>query len=117
MAILVILLEHDIGFSLLLFVMFITMLWVATGRWTYVVGGLVAFVAGTFLAAHLPFARSLIDQRVSAGSTPGPTTAPTVTRPSKASSLSAEAALPDQGSVSALPTTSPSPTATSSSPP
>ena len=46
--------------------MFITMLWVATGRWTYVVGGLVAFVAGTFLAAHLPFARTLIDQRVSA---------------------------------------------------
>jgi cell division protein FtsW (lipid II flippase) len=65
-AILVILLEHDIGFSLLLFIMFITMLWVATGRWTYVVGGLVAFVAGTYLAAHLPFAKSLIDQRVSA---------------------------------------------------
>ena len=62
----VILFEHDIGFSLLLFVMFIAMLWVATGRWTYVVGGLVAFVAGTFLAAHLPFAKSLIDQRVSA---------------------------------------------------
>ncbi len=65
-AILIILLEHDIGFSLLLFIMFITMLWVATGRWTYVVGGLVAFLAGTDLAAHLPFARSLIDQRVSA---------------------------------------------------
>jgi cell division protein FtsW (lipid II flippase) len=65
-SVMVILFEHDIGFSLLLFVMFITMLWVATGRWTYVVGGLVAFVAGTFLAAHLPFARSLIDQRVSA---------------------------------------------------
>ena len=47
-AIIVILLEHDIGFSLLLFVMFITMLWVATGRWTYVSGGLVAFVAGTY---------------------------------------------------------------------
>ena len=65
-AILVILLEHDIGFSLLLFVMFITMLWVATGRWTYVVGGLVAFVVGTYLAAHLPFARTLIDERVAA---------------------------------------------------
>ena len=35
-SILVILFEHDIGFSLLLFVMFIAMLWVATGRWTYV---------------------------------------------------------------------------------
>jgi cell division protein FtsW (lipid II flippase) len=65
-SIMVILFEHDIGFSLLLFVMFIAMLWVATGRWTYVVGGLVAFVAGTFLAAHLPFAKALIDQRVSA---------------------------------------------------
>jgi cell division protein FtsW (lipid II flippase) len=65
-SLMVILLEHDIGFSLLLFVMFIAMLWVATGRWTYVVGGLVAFVAGTFLAAHLPFARTLIDQRVGA---------------------------------------------------
>jgi cell division protein FtsW (lipid II flippase) len=65
-SIMVILFEHDIGFSLLLFVMFITMLWVATGRWTYVVGGMVAFVAGTFLAAHLPFAKALIDQRVSA---------------------------------------------------
>ncbi len=65
-SVLVILFEHDIGFSLLLFVMFIAMLWVATGRWTYVVGGLVAFVVGTFLAAHLPFAKALIDQRVNA---------------------------------------------------
>jgi cell division protein FtsW (lipid II flippase) len=65
-SIVIILLEHDIGFSLLLFVLFIAMLWVATGRWTYVVGGLVAFVAGTFLAAHLPFAKTLIDQRVAA---------------------------------------------------
>ena len=65
-SLMVILFEHDIGFSLLLFVMFITMLWVATGRWTYVAGGLVAFVAGTFLAAHLPFAKVLIDQRVGA---------------------------------------------------
>jgi cell division protein FtsW (lipid II flippase) len=71
-SLLVILLEHDIGFSLLLFVMFIAMLWVATGRWTYVVGGLIAFVAGTFVAAHLPFASSLIDQRVSAWINPWP---------------------------------------------
>jgi len=65
-SVLIILFEHDIGFSLLLFVMFIAMLWVATGRWTYVVGGLIAFVAGTYLAAHLPFAHALIQQRVSA---------------------------------------------------
>ena len=70
-SLLVILFEHDIGFSLLLFVMFIAMLWVATGRWTYVVGGMVAFVAGTYLAAHLPFAKTLIDQRVSAWLDPG----------------------------------------------
>ena len=70
-SLLVILFEHDIGFSLLLFVMFIAMLWVATGRWTYVVGGLIAFVAGTYLAAHLPFAKTLIDQRVSAWLDPG----------------------------------------------
>ncbi len=72
MSILVILFEHDIGFSLLLFVMFITMLWVATGRWTYVLGGLVAFVAGTVLAAHLPFAKVLIDQHVGAWINPWP---------------------------------------------
>jgi cell division protein FtsW (lipid II flippase) len=71
-SILVILFEHDIGFSLLLFVMFIAMLWVATGRLTYVVGGLVAFVAGTYLAAHLPFAKVLIDQRVGAWINPWP---------------------------------------------
>lgn len=65
-SLLVILFEHDIGFSLLLFVMFIAMLWVATGRWTYVVGGLIAFAAGTFLAAHLPVTRDLINQRLSA---------------------------------------------------
>jgi len=70
-SVLVILFEHDIGFSLLLFVMFIAMLWVATGRWTYVVGGLVAFVAGTYLAAHLPFAKTLIDQRIEAWLNPG----------------------------------------------
>ena len=70
-SLLVILFEHDIGFSLLLFVMFIATLWVATGRWTYVVGGLIAFVAGTFLAAHLPFAKTLIDQRMTAWINPG----------------------------------------------
>ncbi len=70
-SLLVILFEHDIGFSLLLFVMFIATLWVATGRWTYVVGGLIAFVAGTFLAAHLPFAKTLIDERMTAWINPG----------------------------------------------
>ena len=50
---LIILAEHDIGFSLILFVVFLTMIWLATGRWTYVAIGLVAFTLATFLAAHL----------------------------------------------------------------
>lgn len=49
----VILLERDIGFSLLLFFMFLAMLWVATGRWTYLVLGVIAFVLGTYCAALL----------------------------------------------------------------
>lgn len=52
-SVLVILAEHDVGFSLLLFVLFLAMLWVATGRWAYLLVGALVFVAGTFLAAHL----------------------------------------------------------------
>ena len=49
----VIILERDIGFSLILFILFITMLWVTTGRWIYIVLGIVAFAIGTFIAAHI----------------------------------------------------------------
>jgi len=49
----VILLEKDIGFSLLLFILFLAMLWVTTGRWTYLVLGIIAFVVGTYFAAAL----------------------------------------------------------------
>jgi cell division protein FtsW (lipid II flippase) len=49
----VILLERDIGFSLLLFVLFIAMLWVTTGRWIYIILGVVAFGLGTYFASHL----------------------------------------------------------------
>jgi cell division protein FtsW (lipid II flippase) len=52
-AIAVILLEKDIGFSLLLFILFISMLWVTTGRWTYLAVGIVAFVVGTYFAAKV----------------------------------------------------------------
>jgi cell division protein FtsW (lipid II flippase) len=45
--------EHDVGFSLLLFVVFLTMLWVTTGRWTYIVIGLLIFALATFVASHL----------------------------------------------------------------
>ena len=49
----VILLEHDIGFSLILFTVFLTMVWVTTGRWTYLVIGAVMFALAAFIAAHV----------------------------------------------------------------
>ncbi len=45
--------ERDIGFSLLLFVIFISLLWVTTGRFLYLFVGAVLFVAGAFVALHL----------------------------------------------------------------
>jgi cell division protein FtsW (lipid II flippase) len=53
MSLLIILVEHDIGFSLILFCAFLTMIWVTTGRWTYVLIGLVVFAIVTFLASHV----------------------------------------------------------------
>lgn len=52
-SLLIIVFEKDVGFSLLIFVLFMAMLWVTTGRWTYVVAGFVMFAIGTFLASHL----------------------------------------------------------------
>jgi cell division protein FtsW (lipid II flippase) len=43
-------LEHDIGFSALLFTLFIGMLWVTTGRTGYLLLGIVAFAIGAYLA-------------------------------------------------------------------
>jgi cell division protein FtsW (lipid II flippase) len=45
-------LEDDIGFAALLFVLFIGLLWIATGRVGYLVLGLVLFGIGAFIAAH-----------------------------------------------------------------
>jgi cell division protein FtsW (lipid II flippase) len=45
--------ERDVGFSLLIFVLFISMLWMATGRVRYLVVGAVLFVVGAFVASHL----------------------------------------------------------------
>jgi cell division protein FtsW (lipid II flippase) len=45
-------LEDDIGFAALLFVLFIGMLWVATGRVGYLVLGFLLFAAGAIFAAH-----------------------------------------------------------------
>ena len=53
MALLIIIAEHDIGFSLLLFVVFLLMIWLTTGRWTHVAIGLVVFVLATFVASHV----------------------------------------------------------------
>ena len=54
-AMLVIAKENDIGFALLIFTLFITMLWITTGRVGYIVFGLLLFAVGTFAVAHLFF--------------------------------------------------------------
>jgi len=43
-------LEHDIGFSALLFTLFIGMLWVTTGRTGYLVLGIVLFAIGAYVS-------------------------------------------------------------------
>jgi cell division protein FtsW (lipid II flippase) len=53
MAMLVIGLENDTGFAMLIFTMFIALLWVTTGRWTYLVFGIVLFAIGTVAVTHL----------------------------------------------------------------
>jgi peptidoglycan glycosyltransferase len=45
--------ENDIGFALLLFALFMSMLWVTTGLKTYVALGATFFVGGAFIASHL----------------------------------------------------------------
>jgi cell division protein FtsW (lipid II flippase) len=45
--------ERDIGFALLIFVLFITMLWLATGRALWLATGLVLFAVGAFISSHL----------------------------------------------------------------
>ena len=45
-------LEDDVGFAALLFVLFIGMLWITTGRFGYLVLGLVLFGVGAYIAAR-----------------------------------------------------------------
>ncbi len=45
-------LEHDIGFSAMLFTLFIGMLWVTTGRTGYLVLGVILFAVGAYLAGR-----------------------------------------------------------------
>lgn len=44
--------ERDIGFALLIFVLFIAMLWLATGRGLWLLLGFVLFVAGALISSH-----------------------------------------------------------------
>ena len=54
--------ERDLGSALLFFLLFIVMLWVATGRISYLVAGTVLFAAGAY-ASWAAF--SHVQQRVS----------------------------------------------------
>lgn len=53
LALLIVVVQRDLGAALLFFAVFLLLLYVATGRATYVVLGLAAFVVGSFLAYKL----------------------------------------------------------------
>ena len=61
-ALFVLAVENDIGFAMLLFALFLSLLWVATGRASYVVGGLGLLIAGGVVASQFFYQ---IHQRVS----------------------------------------------------
>jgi cell division protein FtsW (lipid II flippase) len=48
-ALLIVVVQRDLGAALLFFAVFLLLLYIATSRWTYVVVGLLAFVAGSYL--------------------------------------------------------------------
>ncbi len=48
----VIALENDVGFAMLIFTMFVVLLWIATGRWAYILLSVGLFVVGAIFAAH-----------------------------------------------------------------
>ncbi len=52
-ALLIILAEKDIGFSLIIFLVFLISLWTASGKWGYIIIGLLLFGLVTFLASHI----------------------------------------------------------------
>ncbi len=49
----IVVIQRDLGTALLFFAVFLLMLYVATARWSYVVGGLILFVAGSALMYRL----------------------------------------------------------------
>lgn len=59
----VLIMQHDLGTSLMFFAMFVAMLYVSTGRKSWIIIGLIAFAAGAVLAAGL---FSHVGQRVDA---------------------------------------------------
>ncbi|HVX21178.1 MAG TPA: FtsW/RodA/SpoVE family cell cycle protein [Acidimicrobiales bacterium] len=69
LAMLVIGLENDTGFAMLIFTMFIALLWISTGRWTYLVFGIALFAIGTVAVTHLvPHVHVRIDDWLHPGS-------------------------------------------------
>lgn len=52
-AVLIIAAENDIGFALMIFMLFLVMLWVSTGRAVYVAIGVALFVLAAFIGVHL----------------------------------------------------------------
>ncbi len=50
---LVMLTERNVGFSLMIFVLFVAMLWVATGKTSYLLLAAILFSIGAFVGAHL----------------------------------------------------------------
>jgi len=61
-AMLVVGVENDTGFAMLIFTMFIALLWISTGRWTYLLFGIVLFVVGIIAVTHLvPHVETRID--------------------------------------------------------
>jgi cell division protein FtsW (lipid II flippase) len=61
--------EHDVGFAMLLFVLFLGMLWLSTGRFVWLGFGAVLFVVGAVIALH---AFPQVHQRVTAWLDPWP---------------------------------------------
>lgn len=49
----VIALENDVGFAMLIFTMFVVLLWVTTGRASYIIFSVALFVVGAVVASHL----------------------------------------------------------------
>ena len=52
-ALLVLGVENDIGFAMLLFALFISMLWLATGKRSYIIMGITLFIGGGAIASQL----------------------------------------------------------------